>query len=190
MMSNNWSTEKVPLETHIEHLANDKNSPEAEILGLLKTAFGGGDGPLLPVNQRWLIRSSDHRLLGHAGVQRRWFVVNKRFYEGWLLGGICIDPDLQGKGLAGLLIKKVLSDLAQQELNFAILCCDKEHLEKYYKKLGFTKISDSALYLEDEKLEKVDGDRILVKSLKKDFNIEVLRSDPFPFGFDFCWGRD
>ncbi len=189
MPKNNEFLDKLPPETRIEHRPNDKNSPETEILDLLKAAFGGGDGPPLPVNQRWLMRSPD-KFLGHAAVQRRWFVVNNKYFEGWLLGGVCIDPDLQGKGLASILIKKVLSDLADQELEFAILCCDKEQLENYYKNLGFTKISDSALYLEDGKLERVDGDRTLAISFRKYFDVEALRTEHFPFGFDFCWGRD
>ncbi len=180
--------EKMPSGKRIEHLSQDKNIPEAEILDLFQAAFRGGGGSLLPVNERWILWSSD-KLIGHAGVQRRWFVVKDKYFEGWLLGGICINPDFQGKGLANILIKKVLSDLAQKELDFAILCCDEEKLVSFYKRFGFIKISDSALYLENGKLEKVDGDRTMVISFAQGFDAEVLRTDPFPFGFDFCWGR-
>ncbi|GEM_PF-2549127 len=181
--------EKMPFGIRIEHLWQDKNIPERKILGLLRAAFSGGKGPPLPVNERWLLWSQD-QLLGHAAVQRRWFVVNNKFFEGWLLGGVCIDPNFQGKGLANILIKKVLSDLAQKELDFAILCCDEEKLSGFYQKFGFAKIADSALYLEEGKIRTVEGDRTLVIAFSEDFDLDVLRVDPFPFGFDFCWSRD
>ena len=82
--------------SHIVHLVNDQDVPATALLQLLRRAFGGADS-LWPANQRWLYWSDD-TLVGHVSVQRRWFLVNQRYWEGWFVGGVCVDPTAQGHG--------------------------------------------------------------------------------------------
>ena len=90
--------------SRIERIYDDLELPGTEILQLFRPCFGEVDS-LWPANRRWLLWSPD-RLVGHVSVQRRWFVVNGRHFEGWFVGGVCVDPVLQGRGLGTLLMRQ------------------------------------------------------------------------------------
>jgi GNAT superfamily N-acetyltransferase len=176
------NSRKLSTESRIEHISDDVGSPEKEILSLLKAAMGGDDTPPWPANQRWLLWFSEE-LMGHISVQRRWFVVNRRYMEGWHVGGVCIHPSVQRKGIGTLLMEQAHADLSLQELEFAVLNCGR-HLVRFYERVGYTKVSDRALYLRDGKLA-IDEDPALGISFRKGFDINVLMCEVFPFGFDF-----
>ena len=76
--------------SRVEHISDDIGLPGAELLWLFRASFGSAD-VLWPTNQRWLLWSAD-KLVGHVSVQRRWFVVDKRHFEGWFVGSVCVDP--------------------------------------------------------------------------------------------------
>ncbi|MBN1484681.1 MAG: GNAT family N-acetyltransferase [Chloroflexia bacterium] len=166
----------------VEHISGDMGLPEADVLRLLKAAFGGDDAPPWPANQRWLLWSAGE-LLGHVSVQRRWFIVHKRYFEGWFVGGVCVDPDFQRAGIGTLLMQRAHADLALQELGFAVLNCGRPLL-RFYERLGYTKISDRALYIRGDKLA-LDEDPALAIRFKADFDLSALAGEAFPFGFDF-----
>ena len=176
------TTSELPTESRIEHISGDVDLPEKEILSLLKAAMGGDDTPPWPANQRWLLWLSD-KLIGHISVQQRWFVVNKHYLEGWHVGGVCVHPSVQRKGIGSLLMKRVNADLTLQELEFAVLNCGHS-LVRFYKRVGYTKVSDRALYIRDDNLA-IEEDPVLAISFRKDFDITALMCKTFPFGFDF-----
>ena len=166
----------------IEHLSGDTGLPEKEILSLLKAAMGGDDTPPWPANQRWLLWSPD-RLMAHASVQRRWFVVNRHYFEGWHIGGVCVHPDVQRSGIGTLLMQQVHAELSLQELAFAVLNCG-HHLVGFYSRVGYSKISDRGLYIRDGKLVS-EEDPAMAISFRQGFDIAALMCEAFPFGFDF-----
>jgi ribosomal protein S18 acetylase RimI-like enzyme len=172
----------IPPGSRIEHLSGDVGLPVTEILSLLKAAMGGDDTPPWPANQRWLLWSSD-KLLGHVSVQRRWFVVNKHYFEGWHIGGVCVHPAVQRGGIGTFLMQQVNRDLSLQELAFAVLNCGHS-LVKFYDKVGYTKIADRALYIRNGKLVS-DEDPALAISFRQSFDVAALTCEAFPFGFDF-----
>jgi len=172
----------LPTEARIEHLFDDVGLPENEVLSLLKAAMGGDDTPPWPANQRWLLWQSD-KLIAHVSVQRRWFVVKKHYHEGWHVGGVCVHQGNQGKGIGTLLMEHVHADLSRQELGFAVLNCSSS-LIKFYKRVGYVKVSDHGMYIRDDALA-IDDDPALAVSFRKSFDIRVLNCDAFPFGFDF-----
>ena len=172
----------IPAESRIEHLSGDVGLPATEILSLLKAAFGGDDTPPWPANQRWLLWSAD-KLLGHVSVQRRWFVVNKHYFEGWHVGGVCVHPAVQRSGIGTFLMRQVHADLSAQELDFAVLNCGHPRVG-FYNRVGYTKISDRALYIRDGELVS-DEDPALAISFRQSFDVTALACEAFPFGFDF-----
>lgn len=172
----------IPAGSRIEHLSGDVGLPEKEILFLLQAALGGDDTPPWPANQRWLVWSSD-KLLGHVSVQRRWFVVNKHYFEGWHVGGVCVHPAVQRGGLGTLLMRQAHADLALQDLAFAVLNCGRP-LVRFYSRVGYTKVSDRALYIRDGRLVS-EEDPALAISFRQSFEVAALTCEAFPFGFDF-----
>ena len=171
----------MPPGSHVEHLSGDMGLAETELLCLFRKAFGAAD-TLWPANQRWLLWSSDD-LLGHVSVQRRWFLVNEQYFEGWFVGGVCVDLSVQRSGLGTLLMRQVHADLTVQELDFAVLNCGHQ-LVGFYERVGYEKLSDRALYLRDEELA-FDEDPALAISFKRRVDISILKCKAFPFGFDF-----
>ena len=101
--SNIKTSGKLLPESRIERISDDVGLPEKEILSLLKAAMGGDDTPPWPANQRWLLWHSAE-LIGHVSVQRRWFVVNRRYWEGWHVGGVCVHPSVQREGIGSYLM--------------------------------------------------------------------------------------
>lgn len=172
----------IPAELRIEHLSGDVGLPEKEILSLLQAALGGDDTPPWPANQRWLLRSCD-QLLGHVSVQRRWFVVNRHYFEGWHVGGVCVHPAVQRGGIGTFLMRQAHADLAPQELAFAVLNCGRP-LVKFYNSVGYTEVSDRALYIRDGRLV-TEEDPALAISFRQSFDVAALTCEAFPFGFDF-----
>lgn len=122
-----------------------------------------------------------------AGYAGRWAANITRegvsYMEGWHVGGVCIHPSVQRKGIGTLLMEQAHADLSLQELEFAVLNCG-HHLVRFYEKVGYTKVSDRALYLRDGKLA-MDEDPAFAISFRKGFDITVLMCEVFPFGFDF-----
>lgn len=171
-----------PTDSRIEHLSDDVGFPEREILSLLKAGMGGDDTPPWPANQRWLLWFSNE-LVGHVSAQRRWFVVNSHYLEGWHLGGVCVHPNVQRKGIGTLMMERAHADLSHQELGFAVLNCGHS-LVRFYERVGYVKVSDYALYIRDEKLV-IDDDPVLAISFQEGFNVASLVCTAFPFGFDF-----
>lgn len=167
--------------SHIVHLVNDQDVPATALLQLLRRAFGGADS-LWPANQRWLYWSDD-TLVGHVSVQRRWFLVNQRYWEGWFVGGVCVDPTAQGHGIGTALMRRTNVDLAQQSLPFAVLNCGHSRVA-FYERFGYIKIADRALYLR-KGATAIDEDPALAISFCQEFDATLLCSDIFPFGFDF-----
>ena len=172
----------LPAGAWIEHLVGDADVPEKEILSLLKAAMGGDDSPPWPANQRWLVWHSD-QLIGHVSVQRRWFVVNNHYFEGWHVGGVCVHPTEQGQGIGTILLEQAHVDLSRQELGFAVLNCASS-LTRFYNRVGYTKISDRGMYIRDNQLA-IDDDPAMALSFRPAFNVGVLECGAFPFGFDF-----
>ena len=166
---------RLPARWRVERFSGDIGLPETELLRLFRAAFGGAD-TLWPANQRWLLWSSD-KLVGHVSVQRRWFVVNKRYFEGWFVGGVCANPAVQRSGIGTLLMRQAHADLTPQELSFAVLNCG-DPLVGFYERVGYVKISDRALYIRDGKLA-LDEDPALAISLKPDFDIDEEFFDAF-----------
>jgi len=176
------TSRKLMSESRIERISDDVGLPEKEILSLLKATMGGDDTPPWPANQRWLLWYSAE-LIGHVSVQRRWFVVNRRYWEGWHVGGVCVHPRVQREGIGSFMMERVQADLSLQGLGFAILNCGR-HLVRFYEGVGYTKVSDRALYIRNGKLA-IDEDPAMAISVRKGFDVTVLGCDAFPFGFDF-----
>ena len=165
----------------IEHLTDDRSAPETELLKLFRAAFGGADS-LWPANQRWLVRE-EGRLIAHVAVQRRWFLVGKRYLEGWFVGTVCTVPDRQRSRIASELLRVVHQDLRQQELPFAVLNCAKS-LIGFYKGVGYSLVADRGTYLRGGRAV-TDNDSALAIALNPEFDLSMLHCGSFPFGFDF-----
>lgn len=166
----------------MERINEDMELPEQAVLDLLKAAMGGDDSPPWPANQRWLLWNADE-LIGHVAAQRRWFVVNRRYFEGWHVGGVCIRPEVQRQGVGTRLMEQVHADLAQQELTFAVLNCGPA-LASFYGGVGYVKVADHGLYLRAGKLAQ-EADPAMAISFSEAFEVSVLSCEAFPFGFDF-----
>ena len=175
------TTLRPDMELRIEHISEEVGLPESSLLRLFRAAFGTID-VLWPANQRWLLWEAE-QLVGHVSVQRRWFVLNKRYFEGWFVGGVCVDPAYQESGLGTLLMRQVHTDLASQTLDFAVLNCGAP-LARFYERIGYVKVSDRAIYLRDGELA-LDEDHALVISFNQAFDVAALMCEAFPFGFDF-----
>jgi len=167
--------------SRLEHLIGDTGIPGDSLLELFSSAFGSVD-TLWPANQRWLFWLDD-RLVGHAAVQRRWFVIDKSHFEGWFVGAVCTEPSVQGRGIGTALMRQAHADLATQELNFAVLNCGEPRVH-FYERVGYKRISERGLYLRGERVV-VDEDPALAIPLEPGFDVDVLATDAFPFGFDF-----
>ena len=165
----------------LAHITGDTGVSEQELLGLFRASFGGAD-TLWPANQRWLVRCGG-QLIGHASVQRRWFVVHRVHFEGWFVGGVCTVPAMQRRGIGTALMRQVHVDLIRQELKFAVLNCGEPRVG-FYERVGYRRISDRGLYLRRDRLE-IDDDPALVIGLDPGFDINVLKCEAFPFGFEF-----
>lgn len=172
----------IPTESRIEHLSGDASLPEKQILSLLKVTLGGDDAPPWPANQRWLLWSAD-KLLAHVSVQRRWFVVNQHYFQGWYVGGVCVHPAVQRSGIGTLLMRQAHADLSLQELAFAVLNCGHP-LVGFYNRIRYAKVSDRALYIRDGELVS-EEDPALAISFRQSFDVAALTCEAFPFGFDF-----
>jgi len=172
----------LPAGSRIEHFSDDVSFPEKEVLSLLKATMGGDDTPPWPANQRWLLWFSNE-LVGHVSVQRRWFVVNHHYFQGWHVGGVCVHPKVQRKGIGTLIMQQAHADLSHQELGFAVLNCGHS-LVGFYRSVGYVKVSDHGLYIRDEKLV-TDDDPALAISFQEGFDVRSLVCTAFPFGFDF-----
>lgn len=180
--SENQISSALPAGMRIERIVNDVGLPASAILSLLKAAMGGDDTPPWPANQRWLLWYGD-RLVAHVSAQQRWFVVHKQYYEGWHIGGVCVHPGDQRRGIGTLLMEQAHTDLSRHELGFAVLNCGSS-LVRFYQRVGYTKISDRGMYLRDGELV-IDADPAMTISLGQGFDVRVLRCQAFPFGFDF-----
>ena len=167
--------------TRLEHLVGDTGIPRDSLLDLFSSAFGSVD-TLWPANQRWLFWWDD-RLVGHAAVQRRWFIVDKSYFEGWFVGAVCTEPSTQRRGIGTELMRRANADLAVQELDFAVLNCGEPRVG-FYERAGYKRISERGLYLRGKKLV-IDEDPALAISLQPDFDVNALATSAFPFGFDF-----
>lgn len=172
----------LPTEMRVEHIVSDVGLPERAVSALLMAAMGGDDTPPWPANQRWLMWDSE-KLIAHVSVQRRWFVVRKRYYEGWHLGGVCVNPDDQGRGIGTWLMERVHADLSRQELGFAVLNCSRS-LVQFYGGVGYAQISDHGMYLRDGE-RVIEADPAMAISLGGRFDVALLKCEAFPFGFDF-----
>ena len=175
-------TSTLPSDSRIEHLSGDVGFPEKDVLSLLKAAMGGDDTPPWPANQRWLLWFSKE-LVGHVSVQRRWFVVNKHYFEGWHVGGVCVHPNIQKMGIGTLMMEQAHADLSRQELDFGVLNC-AHSLVRFYGRVGYVKVSDRAVYIRGEELV-TDDDPALAISFHEGFDVASLVCTTFPFGFDF-----
>jgi len=165
----------------IEHIFDDRELKVNELVSLLISVFGGTDS-LWPANQRWLLKKGD-RIISHASVQRRWFIVNARYYQGWFVGGVCTDSDYQRQGFASILMQQMYEDLKNQELEFIVLNCGESKVH-FYETLGYKRIADRAVYLRNGQQE-IDDDPALALTLKASFDVEALSCEIFPFGFEF-----
>ena len=163
------------------HIVQDADVPERELLALSRAACGGADS-LWPANHRWLTFDGP-RPLAHVSVQRRWFVIDGVYFEGWFVGGVCTDPAAQRRGLASALLRRAEQDLRRESLGFAVLNCGESRCP-FYERLGYARISDRALYLRGGGTE-IDEDPVLALRLKDDFDVAALICDPFPFGVEF-----
>jgi len=165
----------------LEHIVDDREAPEDDLLHLFRDAFGGTDS-LWPANQRWLAWM-DRRLVAHVAVQRRWFIVNGRYYEGWFLGAVCTAPEFQRRRIATELLRITHAGLRREEVAFAVLNCG-ESVVGFYARSGYKRIADRGTYLR-EGVAMIDDDPAMAISLTPDFDIGRLVCDSFPFGFDF-----
>ncbi|MBT3341513.1 MAG: GNAT family N-acetyltransferase [Gemmatimonadetes bacterium] len=165
----------------IQHIQDDSDVPTAELLDLFRAAFGGAD-TLCPANQRWIARL-DGLVVSHVAVQRRWFLVNRVYHEGWFVGMVCTGPDQQHKGLATQLVLRAHEDLVREDLAFTALNCG-DGVVPFYEQLGYTCISPRGTYLRGDR-GIVDEDPAMAFSLNPDFDVQDLACDSFPFGFDF-----
>jgi GNAT superfamily N-acetyltransferase len=168
-------------EFELEHIVDDRGAPERELLQLFRSAFGGADS-LWPANQRWLAWIGG-RLAAHVAIQRRWYLLHGRYYEGWMVGTVCTTPEMQRRGIATELLRITHADLKRDELAFAALNCGAPRVA-FYERCGYQRISDRAIYLRDATAV-IDDDPALAISLKPHFDVTCLACDSFPFGFDF-----
>lgn len=116
-------------------------------------------------------------------MQQRWFRLGSSYHNDWFVGGVCTPPDAQRRGLGSALMRVAEQGLAALELDFSVLNCG-ERVVPFYEQIGYTRISDKALYLRDGAAV-VDDDPVLAISLHPHFDISTLCVDVFPLGFDF-----
>jgi ribosomal protein S18 acetylase RimI-like enzyme len=83
---------------------------------------------------------NDNMAIGYGHLEKDDAVV-------WL--GICILPDFKGRGLGKLMMRALLEEGRQLNLDSITLTVDKENLNaiKLYESFGFTLITDESHYL-------------------------------------------
>lgn len=116
-------------------------------------------------------------------MQRRWFLIGKRYLEGWFVGAVCTTPDRQRNGISSDLLRVAHQDLRQQELPFAVLNC-AESLIGFYVGVGYSVVADRGTYLRGGRAV-TDNDPALAIAFSPEFDFSILHCASFPFGFDF-----
>lgn len=89
-----------------------------------------------PKEQHFGIRA-ESRLVAHAG----WVAVPVSVASTTLrvagLGGVTVAPELQGRGLAGLVVSAAMAQASAQGLEFGLLFCRPDRMP-VYRKMGWT----------------------------------------------------
>ena len=84
----------------------------------------------------------------------------------WLLRSMCIKTDLRGKGIGHYMLSKLVEILAEKQC----YCFPYSHLENFYHKIGFEKITsnDTAEVIEKKYNGYIaNGKKILLMQFKK-----------------------
>lgn len=170
------------LQLTYQHLEDDRLVPGKAVLDLQSIAFDADMNELLPANHRWLCWHGEE-LIAHAAVQRRWFVIRRAYLEGWMLGGVCTEPQYQRQGVARRLLAQVHEDLSMGPLHFIVLNCGNR-VRRFYEKIEYKEVSPHGLYLRNGSIE-IDNDPALARVLSPELDTDRLRCEAFPFVNDF-----
>lgn len=81
------------------------------------------------------------KLIGHVGAEKRWISVGKSKVKVAGIGGVLVEKDYRGFGIAKKLIHQLIDNLQQKEYaHFGYLGC-REEVVTFYSSCGFKRIN-------------------------------------------------
>ncbi|XUL85337.1 GNAT family N-acetyltransferase [Streptomyces galilaeus] len=118
---------------------------QAEILGDGNDPFGVASAGLtwLPKEEHFGIRHGD-RLVAHAGLLRLPVAIGAAETQVVGVGGVAVAPDLQGRGLARLVVRAALEHARTMGPQHALLFC-RPPLVPLYQHLGWHPLDKDVL---------------------------------------------
>ncbi|NGO75741.1 GNAT family N-acetyltransferase [Streptomyces sp. YC504] len=127
-----------------------------EILGTGDDPFGVASTGLtwLPKQDHFGIRL-EGRLVAHAGLLRLPVAISGARTEVVGVGGVAVAPDMQGKGLARLVVTAALEHARTMGPEHALLFC-RPPLVPLYQRLGWHPLN------EDVRVEQPEGRRVIM----------------------------
>lgn len=80
------------------------------------------------------------KLIGHIGADKRWIAVGKSKVKVAGIGGVLVERDYRGFGIAKMLMHQLINNLQQKEYaHFGYLGC-REEVVSFYNSCGFERI--------------------------------------------------
>lgn len=99
------------------------------------------------------------------------------------LGGLVVHKDLRHKGIASILLKATLKNLASKNIDVAMLCTDIEVLGHLYRRVGFIPLGRSYYFFDKNGKEKLEsGGMIAVVNNKSVFDLILNTQDSLVVG--------
>jgi len=138
-----------------------------------------------PAEIRSLLFSENGDLAGHAAIkQNRYDFIKNAGQSTWILGYVCTDRAMRGRGYAMQCMGELFAALlARPQLWIMILNC-RPDLVGFYEKAGFEKISDTASYDRQGRLV-VDNDPVLAKCSVPELKAAIVPGTILHLGIEF-----
>ncbi|CAM5529683.1 GNAT family N-acetyltransferase [Streptomyces purpurascens] len=144
------SDEQFPVAPAVVRLPHYTKAEQDEILGDDDDPFGVAAAGLtwLPKKEHFGIRHGD-RLVAHAGLLRLPVAMGDVETEVVGVGGVAVAPDMQGRGLARLVVRAALDHARTMGPQHALLFC-RPALVALYQRLGWNPLDDDVLVEQPE----------------------------------------
>ncbi|MFK4103186.1 GNAT family N-acetyltransferase [Streptomyces sp. NPDC019531] len=143
-------TEKSSATPTVVRLPRYTKADQDEILGDNDDPFGVAAAGLtwLPKEEHFGIRHGD-RLVAHAGLLRLHVLIGEAQTHVVGVGGVAVAPDLQGRGLARLVVTAALEHARTMGPQHALLFC-RPPLVPLYQRLGWHPLDKDVLVEQPE----------------------------------------
>jgi len=152
-----------------EFHASCSRAGTADYAELFSASFNG-DKKLSPEYLRWLYEDNPHgkvigvdafaggRLAAHYAIIPRHYKFQSREFLAALSVNTATHPDFQGKGLFTKLAQRTYENAADKGVKFVIGAANANSIHGFLKKLGFTELGQSRLYIGNALTPQSDGE--------------------------------